>query len=123
MGGLDALDIDPTGVGPLEAGDDAQQGRLTAARRPEQGGELSGRDGDGDVVEGDESAEALADATDLDTHRGSFGRMRVTTTTAATATSVSSNAVAYAPPLSKLRYFSSTARVAVRVSPSMLPET
>ena len=46
-----------------------------------------------------------------------------TTTMQATATSASRNAVAYAPPLSKLRYFSSTTSVAVRVSPSTLPDT
>ena len=35
---------------------------------PEQRGELAGGEGDGDVVEGDEVAEPLGDAGDVDTH-------------------------------------------------------
>src|SRR3712207_8533768 len=48
--------------------DDAQQGRLAAAARAEQRGQLPGRDREVDVLEGDEVAEALADAGDLDAH-------------------------------------------------------
>ena len=95
VGGVDALDLDAPGVGLLEAGDDAQQRRLAATAGAEQRGELAGGDADGDVVEGDEVAEALADARDLDAHlRFSFGRMSETITMQLTATSASRNAVA-----------------------------
>ena len=85
VGGVDVLDLDPAGVGLLEAGDDAQEGRLATAGGAEQGRELPGRDAEGDVVERDEVAESLADTADLDAQRGSFGRIRLTMTTAAIA--------------------------------------
>ena len=64
--------------------------------RSEQRGELAGRDADRDVVEGDEVAEPLADADDLDAHRcgSSFGRMRDDDDDAGDDTSASRNAVA-----------------------------
>ena len=68
-GGVDALDLDRAAVGVLEPGDDPQQRRLAAAARAEQRGELTGRDVDRHVVEGDEVAEALVDVADLDAHR------------------------------------------------------
>ena len=66
--GLPALDGHGAGVGLVEPRDDPQQGRLAAAGRAEQGGELPGGQRDGDVVEGDEVTERLGDAGDVDAH-------------------------------------------------------
>ena len=55
----------------LEAGDDAQQRRLAAARRAEQRDELAGRELEADIVERDEVAERLADVADFDAHGAS----------------------------------------------------
>ena len=69
--------LDRARVGRLEPGDDPQQRGLAAAGRAEQGGQLAGGEGHVDVVEGDEVAEALVDAADLDAHeRASLGRRR-----------------------------------------------
>ena len=48
----------------LEAGDHPQQGGLAAARRAEEADELALLDGERDVVERGERAEALGDALD-----------------------------------------------------------
>ena len=55
-----AREQDLAGVGALEAGDDAQQGRLAGAARAEHGRERAVGDLERDVVEGGEGAEALA---------------------------------------------------------------
>src|SRR5690606_36792806 len=106
VGDINAADQNASRVGSLEAGDDAQQGRLATTRGPEQCGQLPGRDAQRHVVEGDvvvafraDSAaralrEQLTDGGDLDAHVGSFGRMMATEMMAATATSASRKAVA-----------------------------
>ena len=79
-------DHDPADVGHLEAGDDAQQGRLAAAARPEQRGERAVRDLDVDILECGEVAEALRDVLRPDGHAASwrscagFTRLRATRT-------------------------------------------
>ena len=69
-----SLEEDLPGVGPLEAGDDPQEARLARARRAEEGHELPRRDVEAHVVHGDEVAEPLGDATDLDAHAASPAR-------------------------------------------------
>ena len=49
-----------------EASDDAQEGRLAAARRSEQGDEFAAADRQADIVHGDVVAEALSNAFDGD---------------------------------------------------------
>src|SRR5690606_7871066 len=123
---LGAVDVHAALVRRFEAGDDAQEGGLAAAAGAQQRGEAPAGHVHGDVVEGDEVAEALRDVADPDAHVRSLpsrGRSAATATMHATAISASRNAVAYAPPLSKLRYFSSTTSVAVRVCPRRLPDT
>ena len=83
----------------VEARDDPQQRGLAAAGRPEQRGQLAGRDGDVDVVEGDEVAELLGDAGDVDAHdvlSFGLGRSSATTTRQAMLTRTSRKAIAYA---------------------------
>ena len=94
LGGVDALDLDRAGVGVLEPGDDAQQGRLAAAARAEQRGELPAGMLTDDVVEGDEVAEALADVGSRCSSAAPPGRMIETMTMQATDTRASRNAVA-----------------------------
>ncbi len=48
-------------VSPGEAGDDAQQGRLSAAAGADQSDEFTRRDVEGDVVDGGDVAEGLGD--------------------------------------------------------------
>jgi len=67
--GILAGDHEPAGIGVFEPGDDAQQGRLAGTGRPQQGNELAGSDAEIDAVQGDEIAEALDDAFQLDAHR------------------------------------------------------
>jgi hypothetical protein len=65
-----AVDLDPAGVGWLEARDDAQQRGLAAAGGAEERGQGPRLDLDGDVGEGcDLAIEGLADVSDRDTHR------------------------------------------------------
>ena len=108
VGTVDPFDVHAPRVGLLETGDDPQQRRLATAARAQQGHQLSGRDADGDVVEGDEVPEVLADAVDLDAHSLlpgvsvprrpapwlSDGRISDTTTMHATDTRAKRNAVA-----------------------------
>jgi hypothetical protein len=57
-----AVDQDRAVAGRLEAGDHAQQRRLAAARRPEQGEELAGANVEAHIVDRDDGrAEALGD--------------------------------------------------------------
>jgi hypothetical protein len=55
-------DVDLTAARFLQPGDDAQRGRLAAARRPEQNEELAVVDLQVQIVKGRELAEALVDA-------------------------------------------------------------
>jgi hypothetical protein len=93
-GGVDALDPHGPAVGAVQPGDDAQQRGLASAGRPEQGGQLSGRDAHRHVVERDERSEALRHVLDLDAHRVSFGRRTETMMMQATATRARRNAAA-----------------------------
>ena len=62
MAPLDVADDGAAGR-PVEAGDQPQQGRLAAARRPQQGEELAGLDVEVDALDGDHAAvELTADA-------------------------------------------------------------
>ena len=56
-----AVEEDPARVGLLEAGDQAQAGRLARARRPEQREELAVVDLEAHLVDGADVAEAAAD--------------------------------------------------------------
>jgi hypothetical protein len=67
-GHVTAVDVHRARVGLLEAGHDAEEGGLPAAGRAEQRGELAGADLEGDVGEGGEVPEVLADAVDDDAH-------------------------------------------------------
>src|SRR5438874_2980678 len=68
-GRVDAADRDRAGIGPLQSRDHAQERRLAAAARAEQGYEAAALDGHRDGVQRDEVAEALRDVTYLDRHR------------------------------------------------------
>src|SRR5262249_29648466 len=63
-------------VGRLEASDDAQQSRLAAAARPEQGREGALWHIQADVVKRPKLAEALGHVGDLDRHRQPIVRRR-----------------------------------------------
>src|SRR5919201_523990 len=56
-------------VGLLKARDDPQQRRFATAAGTQQGRERAGRDVKGDIVEGDEVPEPLADVPDRDGHQ------------------------------------------------------
>src|SRR5262249_27340248 len=59
---------DLSGVGGLQAGDDAQQRRLPRARRAQERQQTASRRLDAYMLEGDERAEALRDSLDGDAH-------------------------------------------------------
>ena len=61
-----AEDLDMAGRRLLEAGDQAQAGRLARARRPEHGEELARRDVEVDAVDGADGAEMAGDAAEGD---------------------------------------------------------
>ena len=63
------VDEDGSGVGRLEPRDHAQQRRLAAAARAEQGGQRPRADLDRHVVESDERPELLADIANDDRHQ------------------------------------------------------
>jgi len=54
------------GVGQLQPGDDAQEGRLAAARGAQDGDELAASDCQGDAAQDFRAAEALADSLQPD---------------------------------------------------------
>ena len=96
---------DLAGVGRLEPGDDAQQGRLPGAARPEQRRQRAALHLEGDVVDRDEVPEALRDVADGDGHQAacsSRGRITVMPTSTRIAASASTIEIAYAPARSKL---------------------
>lgn len=68
----------PSCLGLVEPGDEPEQGRLAAARGPQQRNELAGLDRDADVAQhrqlGPVDVEGVADL--LDVERGAGGRMR-----------------------------------------------
>src|SRR2546423_11638118 len=66
--GVLAVERHGAAIRRLESRDDAQQRGLARARRPEQGDQLAGRDIEIQVLDGDERAEALGDAAQLDAH-------------------------------------------------------
>src|SRR4051812_46925573 len=68
-GGVGLEDRDFAGVGHLEPRDDAEERGLAAAARPEQHGQRSARDGERDVVKGDEVAEPFRYVANADSHR------------------------------------------------------
>src|SRR5690606_22945114 len=104
VGHVPALDDDAALVRVLQARDDAQQRRLAAAARSEEGRQSARGDRDADVLESDEVAEPLVDVVDLDAHDASpagregqsVGSLRMTETTMmqATETIASRKAVA-----------------------------
>ncbi len=92
-----AGDLDRSAVGLLETGDDAQQGRLATATGAEQCGQRTGRDVDGDIVQGDEVAETLDDVVDADAHQlCSSGRRTLITMRVKMATIASVTETVYA---------------------------
>src|SRR5208337_4128041 len=70
---LPRLDDAPAGR-RIEPGDGAQQRRLAAARRADEGDELARVDGQRHVLEGDEVAEHLADPFDDEIRRAGLRR-------------------------------------------------
>jgi hypothetical protein len=60
------LDHDPPGVRRLQPCQEPQQGRFSATRRPDQDQELAIADGEIDVVQHANGAEALLQADDVD---------------------------------------------------------
>jgi hypothetical protein len=65
-----AVEQHAAGIGYLEAGDDAQQGRLARAGGAEQRHQLAVADVEVEVVADDGGAEALVEIPDLDAHWG-----------------------------------------------------
>ena len=61
-----AVDVQAAGVGPFEAGDDAQQCGLARARGPEQRHQLAGRDVEVQIVADDRGAETFVEVADFD---------------------------------------------------------
>ena len=61
-----AVDHQPAGVGRLEAGQQAQQGGLAAARAAQKREQLAAFDDEVDIVDGRDRAEAFGDAFDPD---------------------------------------------------------
>ncbi len=86
-------DDDLAGVGALEAGDDAQQGRLARAARPQQGGETALGDLEVDVLERLEVAEALGHAVGLDPHAISLSLLPRTVMTSSTSSESTASSV------------------------------
>ena len=72
VGHVRAVDADRAGGRALEAGDHPQRRRLAAARRPEERDELAPLGGQVEVLDGDDVAELLLDAVQLqEGHRAS----------------------------------------------------
>ncbi len=66
LGDVAAADSDPAGGDGLEPGDHPQQRRLAAAGGAEQGAELARLDGEAEVGDHLDGAEALVQAVELD---------------------------------------------------------
>ena len=61
---VDGPQADPTGVGPIEAGDQVEERRLAGAVGPDQAEDLAGADLEVDAVERLQAAERLAQPLD-----------------------------------------------------------
>ena len=121
--GVDAVDLDPAGVGSLEPGDDSQQRRLARAARAEQRRQRALGDLELDVGERLEVAEMLGQAP-YSNHTCSLrGLINVIASNVTSAISASSPEATYAPWRSKFPYRSGTSSVNVCVCPTSLPET
>src|SRR4029077_10251137 len=118
-----ALENDLALVGSLEPGDHAQQRRLAASARPEECGQRSGGDIDGNPVESREVTETLNDPMRLDHRVSSFGFSIVIKRRVDTAINASTTAEAYAPPSSNDWSGSCTYRVKDSVLPASRPDT
>jgi hypothetical protein len=57
---------DVAGVGPVQARDDVEGGRLPRAVRPDQADDLARFGSEGNAVECDDAAETLGDVVDLE---------------------------------------------------------
>ena len=75
VGRVAAQQLHRSGGRPSQSLDDRQQRRLSGAVRAEQADDAAGVDGEADIVEGDDVAEATADAVELDEvgHEGALG--------------------------------------------------
>ncbi len=65
-GDVVGIDRDPACIGRSEAGDQAEQRRFAASRRPEDGEELAGCDVEVDGIDHHEIVEDPADTLELD---------------------------------------------------------
>ncbi len=74
VGRVLALEQHRARIGSLQAGDDAQQRRLAAARGPEERDELSRGDGEAHVLHGREAAVRLGYVADVDRHSSNSSR-------------------------------------------------
>mmetsp|Transcript_1013 Transcript_1013/g.2513 ORF Transcript_1013/g.2513 Transcript_1013/m.2513 type:complete len:443 (-) Transcript_1013:3285-4613(-) len=90
VGRVLAVQQHPAAVGLLQAGDDAQQRGLAAARGAEQRDQLAAGEFQADVTEGGEVAEALVDVFDLDAHEASCAETAARHSTICLSTSVTS---------------------------------
>src|SRR5690606_7746870 len=63
-----AMEADTATVRLFQPGDDAQQGRLARAGRPQQRCQLTIIEGETDVINGDKITETLVDLIDFNTH-------------------------------------------------------
>src|SRR5262249_27454606 len=119
-------------VGHVEPRDDAEEGRLPGARRPEQREQLAAGDLEAHVVQRDERAERLRKMPDRDAHwrRSASARSRrvfhssaVFTKSVTSASMASTDATANAPGrLYSWKSFSTRSGM-VSVFPAMWPET
>jgi hypothetical protein len=102
VGGVLAIQQHTPCVGLLQAGNDAQQRRLAAARGAEQRHQLTGGKVQRHIAQGGEVAEALVDVLDLDSHHASLvdwlarHSMNCLITSVTSASSASSDATAKA---------------------------
>src|SRR5215207_4938024 len=60
------VEVDAAGGRLVDAGEDVEEGRLAGAVRPDQADDLSARDNEVDVVDGDQSSELLPDVDRLE---------------------------------------------------------
>ncbi len=86
---------DGAGVGDLQTGEDAQEGRLAGAGGTEQGEQRAALDLEVDAVDGDEAAKALRDVLEDDAHAARSSRPLTISVTIASR--VSSEATAKDP--------------------------
>ncbi len=63
-GDVDAVELHRAGIRPLDAHDELHHRRFAGAVRADEAEDLAARDVEGDVLDGDEAAEALGEAAD-----------------------------------------------------------